>query len=466
MNGTPIRTAIGGVAVLLLLLLPPEARAQEAEPRATRSLTLEEALEIAGRNSPGYRQARNEIELAAPEARVAAGRFLPALTLNSGTNQSFSRFTIAEDIFGNPVDNPNVQTSYTSGSSQGLQLGLTLFGGARNHRRAEARADAARRVTAAEVQLTGLTAGVERSFFEAQHRRELLALEEELLGGREMDLEATRRLFSLASRSRTDVLGAELELSQQERAIQDAGSEYRKALLALRNLLGDPDLGDFTLAPAGLEIFDPAALDPELLVSAALERNPRVRTEEARVDASRAQLAVAGSSRWPTVSVSGGVTRSTFGPDQSALFDVMPRDRSGGNLSLNVSFPLFQRFEPGLNIARAEISLLNARESLRQTGLDVEEAVRARLIDLDNAFRALDFEERSRALAEERLRLTREEYRLAGRRFEDLQGAVRAAADARRRSLAARYAFVQARVTLEETVGMPLAGLTASPRAR
>jgi outer membrane protein len=421
------------------------------------TLTLEEAFERAARHNPAYRQVLNDIELSEPGRRAALGEFLPSVNLSAGTNQSMSRRTIAEDPFGNPIPNPDLSTSYTSGSSQGVSLGFNLFeGGARFHRLREARVREGQRLTAAESERTVLRAGVERSFFQALQQSELLELEEGMLAGRVRDLDATRRLFSLAARGRTDVLGAELAIRQQERAIQERRSEYRKAILALRALLGDDELDDFVLAPEPLCIFDPSVLDGDALVTNALGSNPRIRIQEANLDALGAARQATQAGRWPQISLNASLNRSDFGPDQSALFKVAPDRQSSGSLGLSVSLPIFQRFGPSNQRAQADVAVRNAREALRQMELEVDEGVRSRIIDLENAYESLEIEESSRELAEERLRLTQEEYRLAGKTFEELQTAVRAAADARRQALTARYAFVLARVALEETVGAPV----------
>lgn len=441
----------------------------EAKAVTSRTLTLEDALELAGRHNPGYRQALNERELSAPGRRAALGEFLPSLNLSAGTSQSFSRITRAEDPLGNPIENPEAQTRVSSGSSQGIQASITLFeGGARFHRLGENRAQDDARRASAELEWITLRAGVERAFFEAQQQGELLDLEEGMLEGRRRDLDATERLFSLAARGRTDILGAELEIRQQERAIEDRRSEHRKAVLALRTLLGDPELPDLELVSAAVEIFDPAELDAEGLARIARENNPRIRAQEANVGVSRASRAVTGANRWPTVTLNGGFNRNVFGVDQEALFRPFPQDQ-GGSLSLNVSLPVFQRFAPSNQRAQADVALRNANEGLREIELEVEEGVRARIIDLENAYRSLQIEESSRELADERLRLTQEEYRLAGKTFEELQTAVRAAADARRQALTARYAFVLARIALEETVGGVVeipAGATPAPGDR
>lgn len=450
---TRIRTAWHAAAVLACLALPGAA----AEAQDARVLSLADALDLASRHNPEYRQALNDIGLGDAAGRQAWGAFLPTLSVSTSTDQSFYRRELAIDDFGNPVANPDTRTSYTSATGQSLGMSLTLFEGGRRFAdlsRVRGEADARRRT--AEARLQTLRAGVEREFFQTQQQAELLRIERELQDARVRDVEATRRLFALASRSRADLLGAEFELRQQERTVQEVEGAYRKALLALRTLIGEPGLVTFELAEEPTATFDPRALDVAALVTAALSGNPAVARERASVDVSRASVSAARALRWPTLSLSGQLGRSAFGPDQTALFSVNPDDQAFGSLTLSVSVPIFRGFTTSYSIAEADVDFQNAAESLRRVELETEERVRAGLIDLESAHAALRIQAQALAVAEERLRIAREEYRLAGRDFEGLQTAVRDAATARRQELEARYAFVQARIDLEEVVGAPV----------
>ena len=109
-----------GVAVSapLAMAAPPAVEAQEQ-----RVLTLQEALELAARHNPEYRQAQNTMTLSGPASRAAWGAFLPSLSFNAGTGLSANRRLVAEDFFGNPIDNPQSEWQTSSSSSQRAQAG-------------------------------------------------------------------------------------------------------------------------------------------------------------------------------------------------------------------------------------------------------------------------------------------------------------------------------------------------------
>jgi outer membrane protein TolC len=453
-----------GSPVLLVILaagaaaagVPGWAAGQESSDPPT-VLTLERARALAMESNPRYRRSLNDLTLTDPAQRQLWAKWLPTLDLSAGTSQSFVRREIGTDDFGNPIPNPEAVTRWNSSGSQNLSFGLDLFNGRNIYAFSETRAQVEVWTRGAETTLVTVLSEVDRQFFEAQRGAELLEVEAEILRERERDLEVARRLFNLAVRNRTDVLGAELAVRRQEQTVENVRSDYEKARIALQTTLGRPDLDEFEMAPAPVEIFDPAILPEEDLVAAAMVTNPRVLGESARVRYANAGVSSARSDRWPTLRLNGNLGRSAFGPDQSALFDIIrPSSQSGGSLSLSIGIPLFQQFQTSYSIAQAQVELQNAQETERETRLDVEREIRERLIELRNAYLSYGLEEIALALAQERAGLVREEYQLATKSFEDLQVALVGVDEAQRAFVQARYAFLAARIALEEALGQRL----------
>jgi len=437
-----------------------ESSAPELAPGLTIELSLEEALEIARRSNPILRRAMNELDLNDPGIRASRGTFLPSLNLNLGTSASFRRETFGVDNLGRPIENPRPEWVTTSTSSQSVSSSLTLLDGGRrrNQLRVE-RARAETRSAGVESQLITLRAGVERSFLAAVQQRLLLQVEEELLGSRTLELESTRRLFAVAMRDQVDVLGAELAVQQQERQVELARGESRKAILALRSQLGDRDLPEFGVPLLEPEVFDPAGLEVEGLVERALEGSPRILEQELAVSTARAGLAVTRAQlRIPTVSVSGNFGRSDGQRDWGGFLDPNPSGSRGGGMTLGFSIPGFGGFSSFSQIAQSDVGFRNAVETERQVRLQVEEEIRSLAIDLEGAWRSLDLAGRSLVVAERRLQLTREKYQLATATFEELSLVAEQEAEQRRKVMNERFNFAAVRIALEEAAGIRVPG--------
>lgn len=434
------------------------------EAQQPQVLSLEDALELARQNNPLLRQAINELELTPAGMRAAWGAFLPSLSLSLGTNVNLNRRLQAEDYFGNPIANPNVEWVTASSSSQSVSAQLDLFeGGARFHQRGAERARGIARERRVEAEMIATGARIATSFHQTLRQSDLLELEMAILEGKRLDLESTTRLFELAVGSRVDVLAAELEIQQQERAIRQAENEHAKAVLALRAEIVAPDMDEFTTRGTLPEPFDPAALDETALIGRALEQSPLIQQNRAEVDVGRASLSAVRSARLPTISLGTFFFQDAYGQEYAAAFKPFATDSRYASARLSLSIPVFTGFSTERNIAEAQVQLANAEEGVRQTRMEIERDVRSRLIDLRGAWDSYRLAERSSEIAEERLRLAREGYRLTTVTFADLQLAIEGAANERRTAINARYDFVAARIELEQVVGGPLGGGTPLP---
>ncbi len=417
-------------------------------------LTLREALERAVRFNPEYRQALNRMELEGPQRRQAWGAFLPRVDISYGTGQSFRQETTALDFFGNPIENPEAEIVTSSYADQGARLNLDLLrGGARFHAFGEARAQARVDRLTAERDLNTVLAEVERQFLVAQRQKARLAVEEELLAARERDFDGAERRFELAAIGRSDLYAVSLELEQQRVTVREVRGEVEKGMLALRAAIGDPSLLRVDLEQTLPEPFDPARLDLDGFVAEALAMSPAVSAAEAARSVQQSRLSSARASRWPTLSLSSGFSRSSYVRGQSALFDLDPGDFAG-SVSLSVQIPLFTRFETSRQIAGADVELRNAGEQVRQAELQLEEQVRARYVDLETAWTNVRHRETVLEVAVERLRIVQEEYRLATKSIEELRAAIREEAEALRELVQQRFEFAVALVGLYEAAGI------------
>jgi outer membrane protein len=424
-----------------------------------RTLTLDEVLTLASQYNPSYRQALNNLELSEAERRASIGAFLPGLRLNVGTSFSANRQLTSFDNFGNPIENPITEWRRVSSTSQTASLDLDLFRGlTRFHDISRSNAQSDARARAAEASLSTVGATLRREFLKTLRQQDLLQIEEQAYAGRQRDLRNTEELFRLADVGIVEVRAAELEVIRQERAIADARNEYDKALLALRAAIGDPTLQSFDVTGEAPEPFDPGSLDLEGLVAEGLERNPRVLEREANIEAGRAALRSARGARWPTLAIRLDVNQRVNGAETSAFFDPYPDAARWAGISFNLSIPVFTQFETSRQIAQADVEFRNAEQALRERELEVERDARTQILELQKAWNNYEINARARELAEERLRLAREEFRLAGVTFNELRIAIQDALAERRSVINAHFNFLDALVNLEETVGGGVVG--------
>ena len=434
----------------------------EAQSADSVRLTLARALDIAEGNNPTYRQASNNALLNGVEMRtVWFDDLLPRVSMSLfNTNLSGNLQRVGTDNFGTAIERPEADWQYTSQTSQVLSLtwdvrGQSLF---QAHRR-QSLTNQDRDLSVLRA-LTGLQVRIQRLYMDALEQRDLMRAEEELVEARQIDLTVAERLFSLALRTRVDVLNAELAVEQQRLSLRQQQAAREQAVLALRTQLGRDDLAELSLAEEELPIFDPAGLDVEELVASALVVNPELRQSRLSIQAANLGVREAKNSWWPSVSMGVDVFRRSLGVQSlESVFDVGINQPLEYQFRVNFSIPMFSDyFQNRQGMERAAVDLENGREAEREARLRIEETVRSAVLEISNQYESLRLAERSLEIAREALRLAREEYRISARTFEDLRTSFDSEATTRRQVITARHSFVHALLSLEEAVGVRVRG--------
>jgi outer membrane protein TolC len=135
---------------------------------------------------------------------------------------------------------------------------------------------------------------------------------------------------------------------------------------------------------------------------------------------------------------------------------VNPQNR-GYDVGLQVSIPIqILRFNEDLSLRAADLSHDRLVEDYEITRASIEREVRSALIDLNNTWRGLESARRSATLSTERARLTGEQHKYGTITFVEMQQINDREAQAQRAMLNARFAFMNALLTLEALLGGPL----------
>lgn len=433
--------------------------AQEQERQEPLRLTLAEALDYAAGSNPELRQATNETSMNAVESRqLWFDQILPraSLTLfNTSFTGNLQRNAINE--FGDPVENPTADWSYFSRTTHSLGLGWSIQGPSLFHDHRSQRLTNRDRELSRLVALDGVQIEVQRLYMDALEQRELLQAEEELIAAREINLDAAERLFELALRTRVDILQAELEVERQRLTHQQQETAFQQALLELRSAMGLTEDRPMELVDEELPLFDPSGLDAEALVARAQEVNPTLLQSDVRIRGGEVAVADQRSAWWPEINLGANLFRREQASYGEALFEPPGASELESQFFVTFSIPIFNNyFQHQVDRQQATVDLQNSRETDRQARLEAEQQIRSALLELENQWSSVQLTERALEIAQEALRLAREEYRLGSRTFTELRDSFQDEAEARRESITARHAFVEALLTLEEAVGAPV----------
>ena len=346
-------------------------------------------------------------------------------------------------------------TARRKSSSGSLSFGLALLNPERiaNVQAGDARENAADfRLTAAE---RIVIRDVKRSYFEALKQRQLLDVSERQLEARRQDFRVTEQRYRIAAASRSDLLGAEIDLSDAELRVLDSEETLSRALRQLQVTLGVPvtntDAGSMELVDVD-RVPDAEPLDADALVAAALVRNPNLLALQQDQKAASADLWSAKSSYLPRIDLGYTFGRSKeLGRDES-LLDFDPANTSDGFV-IQGSWSVFSGFSRKRQTAQADRQRRQAAAQLTADQLQLEKDVRDLVKDLKRRSQRLEIIERNVRLASERLDLAREQYRLGSIPYFNLQQAIDRLTLTEQTLFQERYDYLIGWANLEERVG-------------
>jgi outer membrane protein TolC len=489
-------------AVLLALLLP--ARPLEAQQVVPPTLSLDEALEIARAHNPGFRQSRNDGELAAWNVRQAWGALLPQASASAGVQwqgsgeQQLGSITLGDLGFGGQP------SYYLSNYRLGITYSLdwaTLKGPSR------ARAD--RRVTDAQIRVAdaNLVSQVTSAYVEALRQQDALRIAEVQLESSEFNLRLAQAQLEVGTVTGIDVGQAEVQVGRLRVRVLQARNALSTARMRLLQQLGQPMGQVFELSSA-FELTEPKWSADEL-EALALRQNPTLETRRRARASAEIGMSAARSSYFPTLSLStgwSGFTREASSVDfqvaqaqrqvassiaqciatndlYSRLANPLPPidcsrfaftdaqrqaiidqnnqfplsfQRSPPTVSLQLSLPLFTGLSRERNVEAARLQRDDLAEQVREQEIALEADIAIGLANVRTAYESALLEEQNRALAERQLLLARERYLLGEITFVDLVDAQTVSAQAEADRLAAVYAYHDLVTALEALVGAPL----------
>jgi outer membrane protein TolC len=433
---------------------------------AQQVVTLEGALEMALTRNPSLESAEASAAASSSARWADWGAFLPT----ARANVSLSQTDFTNVTFLTPEGSPSIidppLTDVSKGSNASLVFGLQLLNPERiaNVKAGGARKDAAYlRLTAAQ---RTVIRDVKMAYFEALKQTQLLDVAERQLVARHADLEVTRDRYRIAAASRSDLLGAEMDASDAELRVLQAEDGLGQAIRGLQVVMADPVsnvAGLVTLVDVE-NVPDADALDGALLVRAAHESNPTLAALLKDEAAATSDLWAARATYLPQIDLGFVLGRGKqLGRDES-LLDFEPANTSS-TFQIIGSWSLFQGFERKRQTALADERITRARADWTAGTLQLDKEVRDLVQEIQRRDARLEILERNRNLADERLELAREQYRLGSIPYFNLQQAIDRTTQAEQSLFTERYDYLIRWAQLEEKVGPALASGPANAPA-
>jgi outer membrane protein TolC len=426
------------LAGLVLALAAPLAAQQKPV------VTLEEAVRRAELVQPQVVQARGSVSSAAARQRAALGSFLPNLTVNGSVGDFFSEGQRVDPSTGQLTETGTTNRSVNTSVSSSIDL----FAGFR--RTSERRAANSTR-TAAEAGLENSRfqqqLATTNQFFDALAGGELVRVREAGVRRAEQQLEVAVARLRAGAAIRPDSLRSVVTLGNAQLALLTAQTQLATAEANLGRLVGFEGQVSAADDSAYYRIIE--AVDTSGLRVEALSSSPAVRASEAQASASRSAIGVAKAGYFPSLTFTGNFQ---LDGSRNNDYNFLQQRR----LSLQMSWPIFNRFQREQQVATSQIAAENAEagaaEDRRQVLADLTSAIAA----LESARLRIGITQTNVLAAREDLRVQQERYRLGAATIVDLLTSQEALSQAEVDEINARFDYIRARTQIGALIGRSL----------
>jgi NodT family efflux transporter outer membrane factor (OMF) lipoprotein len=397
-----------------------------------RCANLQAAVEAALRGSPTLAAADATLAQAREEIVVARGALYPHVSANAAVQHTTSSA---------PGPQP-AATEYSLGPSASYVL--DVFGGLRRTVEQQGALAEQQRYQLAAAYLT-LTGGVATQALTIASARLQIITTEQLIESDRKNLALTQREFEVGTAARTDVLTADSQLAADLTQLPTLRQQLSQARDAMAVLMGQAPaqahVHDFDVAEFQVPMQIPVSLPSDLV-----HQRPDILAAEADLHADSAAIGVAVAQEFPTLTLSGAISRTALEP--GALFHQFDTLRSAGAL---LTAPVFEGGALRAAVRAARDAYLAQHSIYEATVIAALGQVTDDLWALQYDAERLVVDRHAVELSEEALRLQRESYAVGRTNILQL-------IDAERTYAQQRLGLVTAQIEqLQDTAGLLVA---------
>ena len=342
-----------GIVLLLLLICTPSFAKQ---------WTLPECIDYAIEHNISLKQRENTRRQNEVSLNTAKNSRLPDLNAGISENLGFGRSLGMDNTYSkNNTSNTSFQISTSVPLLTGNRIPNTIKLNQLNLEASTADLEKAR---------NDIRTQIAQQYIQIVYDTEILAVAKRQIGIDSLQLYRLQEMERNGKATLTEVLQQQSTMEQSRLTATQAENTYRLDLLALSQLLELP-------SPEGFSIVIPTLpnnygslinVNPEIIYQEAIAVKPEVQAEQLRLKASDANILIAKSAKYPTLSFNAGLGTNYYktlnGNYKQDSFSSQIKNNFSQSLGLQLNVPIFNRYATRNSIKSASIDKENQQLAL------------------------------------------------------------------------------------------------------
>lgn len=335
---------------------------------AQKTWSLRECCDYAVSHNIGILQQENQCRQQELQLSTARNSRLPDLNGSVSQNFSFGRGLTAENTYSNTNTS---STSFSLGSSVPLFTGFQIPNQIKlNQLNLEAATQDL------EKAKNDICMQVAQAYVQILYNMEISDVAHRQVGIDSMQVVRLQALVDNGKASGAQLSQQQATLANSRLTATQADNNQRLAILTLTQLLELPTPEGFSIVRPDVASLAPVpdgspsgVLSPDVIYAEALGIKPEIAAQELRLRATDHSIKIAQAGYLPTLSLSGGLgsnyyTTSGFPAD---AFSTQLKNNFSQYIGLNLSVPIFNRFQTRNSIRNARIEQENQQLRLDNT---------------------------------------------------------------------------------------------------
>ena len=342
-----------GIVLLLLLI---------STPSSAKQWTLPECINYAIEHNISLKQRENTRRQNEVSLNTAKNSRLP--DLNAGVSESlgFGRSLGMDNTYSkNNTSNTSFQISTSVPILTGNRIENTIKLNQLNLEASTADLEKAR---------NDIRTQIAQLYIQIVYDTEILDVAKRQIGIDSLQLYRLQEMERNGKATLTEVLQQKSTMEQSRLTATQAENTYRLDLLALSQLLELPSPEGFTIVIPTLpnNYGSLINVNPEIIYQEAIAVKPEVQAEQIRLKASDANILIAKSAKYPTLSFNAGLGTNYYktlnGNYKQDSFGSQIKNNFSQSLGLQLNVPIFNRFATRNSIKSASIDKENQQLAL------------------------------------------------------------------------------------------------------
>ena len=335
----------------LAILLAATATQMPAQAQV-RTWTLKQCIDHALEHNIGVKQRDNERRRQELQLSTARNSRLPDLNASVGQNFSFGRGLTAQNTYTNTNTS---STSFSIGTGIPLFTGMSIPNTIRLNRLNLEAATADLEKAKNDIRMQ-----VAQAYVEILYAMEMADVAHRQIAIDSMQAERLKAMVDNGKASEVELSQQQATLAQSRLTATQADNNMKLALLTLSQLLELPTPENFAISRPDATLPSPDAIlpSPDAIYAEAAGSRPEIQAEQLRLQGTERNIAITRAALYPQLSLSAGLGTNYYKTSgfRAEPFSDQMKNNFSQYIGLNLSIPIFNRFQTRNNIRSAKIS--------------------------------------------------------------------------------------------------------------